>query len=312
MASLDSSASASASAVAAGTGSGSAGRYAAAVVEGSDTVHARLLAMSGTGKRVLELGCATGYVSAALKARGHYVDAVEIDEAAASAARAFADRVVVADLDRERLAALFAGQRYDVVMAGDVLEHLRDPVRVLRDAADLLAVDGHIVLSIPNVAYHDVRLALLSGDWTYHATGILDATHVRFLTRASLWELVGDAGLVVTELDRYDKPPGTSNVAGSIGPLGNAVADIVALDPNAATYVFVVKVEPPGPASSERAAALERSLIEAERAAAMKLTDSAQALQRSRGAQAELDALHATRTMRALRIPRELYRRLRR
>lgn len=77
----------------------------------------------------------------------------------------------------------FAAGSFDVVLFADVAEHRMDPGQALRDARRLLAPGGRVVASIPNCAHGDVRLMLLAGHFPCQRTGLLDSTHVRFLTR---------------------------------------------------------------------------------------------------------------------------------
>jgi len=126
-----------------------------------------MVEMVGSNKNVLDVGCATGYLAKTLKAFGNTVTGLEYDPEAAERARQFADKVVVADLDHSDLTDVLAGETFDVIVFGDVLEHLRDPLPPLRQARSLLAPGGYIVISIPNVAHGDVRMSLLLGRFTY-------------------------------------------------------------------------------------------------------------------------------------------------
>jgi protein-L-isoaspartate O-methyltransferase len=72
-------------------------RYDAKIELDSPSVHAKIVELVGSGKRVLELGCATGYMSKVLRDLGCQVVAVEIDAAAAAEAGAFCERVIVGD-----------------------------------------------------------------------------------------------------------------------------------------------------------------------------------------------------------------------
>lgn len=242
----------------------SASVYSIEVREGTGSAHSLALALTGHDRLVLELGCSAGHVSTALKARGHTVVGVELDPASAEQARGIADRVITADLDSAVLSDLVVERNFDVVLMGDVLEHLRDPLAVLRESVSLMAPDGFAVVSIPNVAFVDVRTSLLDGHWNYLETGLLDDTHLRFFTRKSLFELAQDAGLVVTELHRVLKGRGTSNVATADPMIAGIVADIVPLDPNASTYVFVAKFAQQSTANDVMATELEMELRSAE------------------------------------------------
>src|SRR5690348_5788497 len=154
-----------------------------------NTSHAQILALVGSNKRVLDVGCATGYLARELVARDCTVSGVEYDAGAAAQARDTLERVFVADLETADLVAEFGREQFDVVVFGDVLEHLRDPLTVLQRARPLLARGGFVVISVPNVAHGPVRLALLKGRWEYRSLGLLDDTHLRFFTRASLKQI---------------------------------------------------------------------------------------------------------------------------
>ena len=159
-----------------------------------------LITMAGRDRAVLDVGCAAGDTARALAARGCTVSGVEIDEAAAEPGKDLYEDLVIADIDESPLSTHFKAESFDAIIFGDVLEHLRDPAAALRDAMPLLAPDGRILVSIPNVAHAAVRLALLQGSWDYSDKGLLDRTHLTFYTRESACRLLEDAGLVIEEL----------------------------------------------------------------------------------------------------------------
>jgi SAM-dependent methyltransferase len=86
---------------------------------------------------------------------------------------------------------------FDTVLAGDTLEHLKDPERMLQMIRNALPPGGRLLLSVPNVANLYVRLSLLFGRFPYAERGILDRTHLVFFTAKSLREIVQNAGFVV-------------------------------------------------------------------------------------------------------------------
>jgi SAM-dependent methyltransferase len=201
--------------------------------------HAFMLDLVGCNRRVLELGAAAGHVTRALVDRGCVVTAIECDGEAAVQLKGVADEVFVGDLNN---AAIFddVPPYFDVVLAGDVLEHLLAPQEVLNRAVRLLKPGGSVVLSIPNVAHADVRLALLLGTWDYREWGLLDEGHVRFFTLKTTRELIRGAGLVISELRRVRVPVFGSELAIDRDAIPAPVLDVVLADPESETYQFVL------------------------------------------------------------------------
>lgn len=144
---------------------------------------------------VLEVGCSAGYFGESLKKLGHRVVGVEPDTASAEKAADVLDEVYCGFV--ENFFDANAGRSFDVISFGDVLEHLVDPLAVLRDAKKFLKPDGRLIVSVPNVAHASVRAMLLGGKWTYSDLGILDRTHLRFFTKVDLIALLADAGFEI-------------------------------------------------------------------------------------------------------------------
>jgi GT2 family glycosyltransferase/2-polyprenyl-3-methyl-5-hydroxy-6-metoxy-1,4-benzoquinol methylase len=159
-----------------------------------------LLAMvPESARRVLDVGCGTGRLGASIKARQKAeVVGIELDAEAARAATTRLDRVVVGDV--EKLDGDLSRERFDCVICGDVLEHLREPDGLLRRASGWLGGDGALVASIPNARHYSVVQSLLSGNWTYERAGLLDRDHVRFFTRREIEKLLYRAGYWIDDL----------------------------------------------------------------------------------------------------------------
>jgi SAM-dependent methyltransferase len=146
------------------------------------------------------------------------------------------------------------GDGYDVVLAADVLEHVRRPERVLADISQALAPGGTLVTSVPNFGHWYPRARVALGAFDYDRRGILDRDHVRFFTRASFERLVEGAGwsvrrreavgspLEVVDRGSGGRPASSSKVAAAaqrIDALG------VALRPTLFAYQFLYELEPP-------------------------------------------------------------------
>jgi 2-polyprenyl-3-methyl-5-hydroxy-6-metoxy-1,4-benzoquinol methylase len=151
-----------------------------------------------TARRVLDIGCGAGRLGEAIKQRQDaWVSGVEIDADASSAARQRLDHVWAGDV--EQLDLEIPPSSFDAIICADVLEHIRDPGRLLTQARDWLAPGGRLIASIPNVRHHTVVSSLLEGNWTYEPAGLLDETHLNFFTRRDMIDLFDRAGFHVTE-----------------------------------------------------------------------------------------------------------------
>jgi 2-polyprenyl-3-methyl-5-hydroxy-6-metoxy-1,4-benzoquinol methylase len=203
--------------------------------------HAFILDLVGYNKRVLEVGCANGYITKVLAERGCTVVGIELDAAAAAVAEKWAERVVVGDLDGATLWEGLDGEQFDAVTFGDVLEHLRDPLACLRAAVRYLKPSGIVAISVPNVAHGDVRMALLQGKFPYSPWGLLDHTHMRFFTKESLRAMVREAGLLTVETRRKVVPLFQTELDVSRESVDPSTLEFILEDPEAETYQFVMK-----------------------------------------------------------------------
>ncbi len=140
---------------------------------------------------VLDLGCATGYLGRELIKKGCQVIGVESDKSAATVARKFYQRVIIADLEESNNIKI-DGNEFDYVLLLDILEHLKNREQLLATIRKWLKPQGILIISTPNIAHISVRLKLLFGDFSYSDWGILDKTHLHFFTQKTLEkELIG-------------------------------------------------------------------------------------------------------------------------
>jgi 2-polyprenyl-3-methyl-5-hydroxy-6-metoxy-1,4-benzoquinol methylase len=199
--------------------------------------HERLLALAGSPDRALDVGCSTGYLARRLVERGTTVVGIELDERAAAAASDVCEQVLVGDVETMELP--FPPESFDVVLCGDLVEHLRDPELFLERVRPLIRPKGRIVLTTPNVANWAMRLGLLAGRWRYTDRGILDRSHVHLFTKKTLIETLERAGYELVELDFTAPVP----VIGS--PVVERAAHAVArIRPTLFAYQFVVAASP--------------------------------------------------------------------
>ena len=157
-------------------------------------------------RNVVDIGCGRGGLGRTLRACRPEAKVYGIEPVAEQAelARAVYDDVHIGTAE-SGLPPRWP--RPDAVVFADVLEHLSDPWGVLRQWREILAPEGHIVISLPNVAHHEVLVGLRRGRWDYQDEGVLDRTHVRFFTRATACSMVVEAGLHIDAIARTYQLP---------------------------------------------------------------------------------------------------------
>jgi SAM-dependent methyltransferase len=200
-----------------------------------------------------------------MKANGCSVTGIEINPRAAEEARAHCEEVIVADLDVRPLVDILPGRLFDVAVFGDILEHLRNPWRVLDEARSFLGPVGFVVLSIPNIAHGAIRLALLRGAFQYAKAGLLDDDHLRFFTLRSVRELCLRSGYRIDLIERTKHPLlAPSDLVPKVDPADFNASVIAAIesDPEHDTLQFIVRATPMD--DEQRLSALVDHVLESE------------------------------------------------
>jgi SAM-dependent methyltransferase len=211
------------------------------------STHGRVLELVGQRQRVLDLGCATGALSRVLSERGCQVVGIDDDAEAAKLASEYCEQVIVGDVEELDLDVELGDRRFDVIVAADVLEHLRSPEATLTALRPFLAPGGYLVVSVPNVAHGSVRLALLNGSFPYSEVGLLDSTHLRFYTRASFVEMLVGGGFAPVHIDSIDLEIERSEVPFPTESPNAELIEHLRGQPDALAYQFVAVAYPTRP-----------------------------------------------------------------
>jgi 2-polyprenyl-3-methyl-5-hydroxy-6-metoxy-1,4-benzoquinol methylase len=158
-------------------------------------------------RRHLDVGCGAGAFGAAIKqAKGAEVWGIEAVEEMAKVAEPQLDKVFAGDVF-EILPSLPEGH-FDLVSFNDVLEHLAWPDKALEMTKRVLAPDGQVLASIPNIRYWDAFLEIWKNkDFPYQDFGIFDRTHLRFYTEKSARRLFEEAGYQIVKMKGINPTP---------------------------------------------------------------------------------------------------------
>jgi len=162
------------------------------------------LPATGSGRRVLDVGCAGGYLGAILAERGYRVTGIDTP-GAASAGCPDAIELLEADLD---LGLPPLSGRYDYVICADVLEHLRRPALLLRELRGVIAEGGRLVASLPNSGHAHFRWNVLRGRFPAEDRGLFDRTHLHFYTWRGWRDLLAGEGFRIESVRVSGVPVG--------------------------------------------------------------------------------------------------------
>jgi 2-polyprenyl-3-methyl-5-hydroxy-6-metoxy-1,4-benzoquinol methylase len=158
------------------------------------------------GDRVLDVGCGEGQFAAELVRAGAHVVGIDVAEEPLRRARAREEQLDLRLLDGERSWPL-ADASFDVVWAGEVIEHVADTAAWLSELRRVLRSGGSLLLSTPA---HEplalMRLALLRRAFASHFDPLGD--HLRFYSRDTLTRLLAELGLEELRVRRAGGPPG--------------------------------------------------------------------------------------------------------
>lgn len=207
----------------------------------------KIFHLTPPGSSVLDIGCSSGNLGQLLiQKRQCRVNGVELNPADAKLAAGKLHRVWVLDIEGDDLAE-FGKNKYDVIIFGEVIEHLVKPTETLKRIKPLLNNKGMILFSIPNMAHIAVRLALLRGNFEYTETGLLDKTHVHFYDQHEVERVFGEAGYEITNLEFVKKDYPRELLHKELKKMGlNPTEKFynLAAKPDASAFQFVGKATP--------------------------------------------------------------------
>lgn len=165
-----------------------------------DNLNEGVIKYVGYGKKVLDIGCSEGKLGKELREHKQaVVFGIDISEEAIKKAKENLDQAYILNIETADLP--FLKNSFDVIICADILEHLFNPLAVLKKLKPYLKNDGIFILSVPNIANIWIRFNLLFGRFDYQKSGILDDTHLRFFTKKTIKKLIASAGIRILKID---------------------------------------------------------------------------------------------------------------
>jgi 2-polyprenyl-3-methyl-5-hydroxy-6-metoxy-1,4-benzoquinol methylase len=167
--------------------------------QASNEAWTKLFSFIEPGATVLDIGCSSGQLGAALKKQKQvHVIGLDIDKDDVELAKHNLDEAYVSNIETDDLSQYGT---FDYVMMADVVEHLMNPIAALKKVRKLLKPGGKFVFSIPNMANVTTRIELLKGSFMYKDFGLLDRTHLHFYDQTEVNRVLSEAGFTVQDMD---------------------------------------------------------------------------------------------------------------
>ncbi len=192
--------------------------------------------------KVLEVGCATGYIGEVLAQKGCQVTGIEYHAEMAEKARSRNCYQQVLNLDLNRLEPYPIEPVEHIVMT-DVIEHLLYPDEVVSHLANYLTPEGTFLFSIPNISHGSIKLKLLLNQFNYTPMGLLDSTHIKFFTLQNIVSFMTRHNLEILRLKRSWADISTWDQPVDVNVFPGAVYDFVKTNLESYAYQYFVEVK---------------------------------------------------------------------
>ena len=155
-------------------------------------------------RNILDVGCAKGGFGKMARSLGRnfHLTGVEINPLMAAEAAKWYDQIFCSPVESVSFQA-----RFDHINCGDVIEHLVDPWRIMKDFYGLLLPGGTLVMSIPNAGHWTIVRDLADGLFPYIPLGLQCITHLRWFTESSIKAMIDETGFHLDFFERAQVPP---------------------------------------------------------------------------------------------------------
>jgi len=203
-----------------------------------------IIELIGYDKNILEIGTSTGYISRALKERRNRITGIEIDREAGLDAQEYCDRMIYDDVETLDLDKILEPGSFDIILCGDVLEHLKNPEFILKKIQKFLKPEGYMVVSLPNFCHGDVLFSLMNGDFRYTPVGLLDETHLRFFGLKNIFALFARCGYQVSDIHTTNFDIGKTELAIDVDKIPGDFLNFIRSLPNSSVYQFIFRAHP--------------------------------------------------------------------
>lgn len=193
--------------------------------------------------KILEFGPSHGRLTKYLKeSMNCKVYCLELDADAAKDAAIYSEQIIVGDVENLLWEDELVEKKFNYIIFADVLEHLRDPQKILSLSKKYLEKNGSILISIPNVAHSSILIDLLNNKFIYRDLGLLDNTHIRLFTKTTLDEMIKKSNLFIKFESSIKKNPEDTEFYNSYEDLPDCVSNYIRNLSFSDSYQFIMEI----------------------------------------------------------------------
>jgi methionine biosynthesis protein MetW len=158
--------------------------------------HEKIISLVKPNSKVLDIGCASGYIASQLKLKNCEVTGIDNDEKSLEEAKKHCNKVFLLDISKESVDG-----KFDFIILGDIIEHTSNPEEVLIKLKKNLNQNGKMIVSVPNIVNIYARLRIIFGTFPQEDKGIFDRTHLKFFTIKTLRKIIKDNNFKLKKLN---------------------------------------------------------------------------------------------------------------
>jgi len=140
---------------------------------------------------ILDIGCGNGGLADFISCK---IDGITISEIEYNLAKQKLNKVFLYNLENGLPDKL---EKYDVIIASHVLEHIAYPEKLLLDVKKVMHKNSIFIVALPNFVHYKYRIKICFGNFNYENSGVMDYTHLRWYTFKSALQLLQNNDLYV-------------------------------------------------------------------------------------------------------------------
>lgn len=219
-------------------------RYVKNISINPEMSHNKILARIKENSIVLEFGPASGAMTKVLTQEMNcVVSIVEKDKECFQEVMEFVEDGICEDIENFTWTKKFKKNYFDYIILADVLEHLKEPEKVLVTSKQFLKQGGSVLISVPNIAHNTILLNLFENRFIYQNTGILDYSHIRHFTYTEILNLCKEVGLSLVYTDGVYIGVGKNEYDISYKDVDPILADILIKRPFGEVYQHILETK---------------------------------------------------------------------